>query len=60
MKKSIAIFGLFLMMVSLTSFTSPIGGRQDSPTLPFEIGGRQDSPTLPFEIGGRQDSPTLP
>ena len=43
MKKSIAIFGLFLMMVSLTSFTSAneIGGRgTDIPVGQIEIGGR--------------------
>ena len=57
MKKSIAIFGLFLIMVSLTSFTSAneIGGRgTDIPVGQIEIGGRgTDIPVGQIEIGGR-------
>ena len=60
MKKLTTVFGLLSLMLLLTSFTSPVGGRQDSQTLPFEVGGRQDSQTLPFNVGGRQDSQTQP
>ena len=52
MKKSLVIFGLFSLMMVLTSFNTSSeigGGRSQEPTL--EIGGgRSQEPTL--EIGG--------
>ncbi len=55
MKKSLVIFGLFSLMMVLTSFTSPveIGGRGQVGTGNFEIGGRGQVGTGNFEIGGR-------
>ncbi len=57
MKKSLVIFGLFSLMMVLTSFTSPIeiGGRdRNVGTGNFEIGGRdRNVGTGNFEIGGR-------
>ena len=73
MKKAILTFGLFSMMLVLTSFTSnEIGGVTGTttprPTLPlYEIGGTgtvTPRPTLPlYEIGGTgtvTPRPTLP
>ena len=56
MKKSFAIIALFIMMISLTSFTTPIGGsgggKSEQPTLEIggSGGGKSEQPT--FEIGG--------
>ena len=51
MKKSLVIFGLFSLMMVLTSFTSPneIGGRSSQGE--FAIGGRSSQGE--FAIGGR-------
>ena len=44
MKKAILTFGLFSLMMVLTSFTSPeIGGTQNAPRQ-VEIGGTQNAP----------------
>ena len=40
MKKFTTVFGLLSLMLLLTSFTSPIGGRGQVNTGNFEIGGR--------------------
>ena len=52
MKKTILTFGLFSLMMVLTSFTSPIGGGQE--TRKIEIGGGQE--TRKIEIGGGQET----
>ena len=53
MKKFTTVFGLLSLMLLLTSFTSPIGGRGQVNTGNFEIGGRGEVGTGNFEIGGR-------
>ena len=52
MKKAILTFGLFSMIMVLTSFTSPqeIGGSQGAP----KAGGLNPAK---FEIGGSQGAP---
>lgn len=72
MKKAILTFGLFSMIMVLTSFTAPqeIGGNQGAPKnngglnpVKFEIGGTQGAPKsgglspITFEIGGNQGAP---
>lgn len=72
MKKAIFTFGLFSLMMILTSFTTAEIGGHHKPTIPFptvqtsmEIGGHH-KPTIPFpttapayEIGGHH-KPTIP
>ena len=57
MKKSITIFALFLVMVSLTSFTAPneIGGRSTTGDIAsLEIGGRSTTGDIAsFKSAGR-------
>jgi hypothetical protein len=75
MKKAILTFGLFSMMMVLTSFTTPaeIGGTQTTPQPPskslgiYEIGGTQTTPQPPrtgdlgiSDIGGNQTTPKPP
>ena len=58
MKKAILTFGLFSLMMILTSFTSPeIGGTQNAPRPVSEIGGTQNAPRPVSEIGGTQNAP---
>ncbi len=65
MKKAILTFGLFSLMLVLTSFTSPIGddigGGQTAPRDPngkqVEIGGGQTAPRQLTDIGGGQTAP---
>ncbi len=64
MKKSFLILAMFSLMMVLTSFTTPIGGKgTDSPVGQLNIGGKgTDSPVGQFEkslsIGGKgTDSP---
>jgi len=56
MKKSLVIFGLFSLMMVLTSFNTPneIGGKgTDSPVGQLSIGGKgTDSPTGQFDVIG--------
>jgi len=58
MKKSLIIFGLFSLMMVLTSFTSPIGGgRNSGGEIAYEIGGgRNSGGEIAFEIGGGRNS----
>ena len=66
MKKSLIIFGLFSLMMVLTSFTSPIGGggskTPETNPISFEIGGEKTPGTNPlnFEIGGEKTPGTNP
>jgi hypothetical protein len=76
MKKAILTFGLFSMIMVLTSFTTPgeIGGNQNTPAPPktgdlgiYEIGGSQTTPAPPktgdlgiSDIGGSQSTPKPP
>ena len=67
MKKAILTFGLFSLMMVLTSFTSPeIGGNGAGNTAPrsiSEIGGNGAGNTAPrsvFEIGGNGAGNTAP
>ena len=62
MKKAILTFGLFSLMMILTSFTNPIeiGGGQTAPrdtSGKIDIGGGQTAPRSLFEIGGGQTAP---
>ena len=57
MKKAILTFGLFTMMMVLTSFTSTIQSSEDLERLAPEnkIGGQQVPKNgLPFQIGGQR------
>ena len=66
MKKTILTFGLFSLMMVLTSFTSPIGGNGQGSTNPrglTEIGGNGQGSTNPrglTEIGGNGQGSTNP
>ncbi len=52
MKKTILTFGLFSLMMVLTSFTSPIGGQGGNETR--KIGGQGGNETRKaIEIGGQ-------
>ena len=57
MKKLISTFGLLMLMMVVTSFTTPneIGGTSSKPVL--EIGGTSSKPVL--EIGGTSSRPVL-
>ena len=60
MKKAILTFGLFSLMMVLTSFTSPveIGGTQNAPRkYTADIGGTQNAPRGLYDIGGTQNAP---
>ena len=59
MKKSLIIFGLFSLMMVLTSFNTPneIGGGTNTPVGQFEIGGGTNTPVGQFEIGGGTNTP---
>ena len=45
MKKSIAIIGVFLMMISLTSFSAPTKNIISKNISTVEVGGRGTGPT---------------
>ena len=52
MKKSLIIFGLFSLMMVLTSFTTPIGGKSSDGGF-LTIGGKSSDGGFITEIGGK-------
>ena len=67
MKKLISTFGLLMLLMVVTSFTTPneIGGTSSKPVLGqpiYEIGGTSSKPVLGqpiYEIGGTSSKPVL-
>ena len=63
MKKAIVTFGLFSIMMILTSFTTPneISGTQNAPDVrSFGISGTQNAPDVrSFGISGTQNAPDV-
>ena len=58
MKKLISTFGLLMLMMVVTSFTTPneTGGKSSTGGLNFETGGKSSTGGLNVETGGKSST----